>query len=90
MNVDYKDDAATSKKSEGVTGASKDGSSSKPVAKKRIPVRRTKEQEKEVYNRTFIGCGAKSDYDVLTKLGEGTFGCVSFNTFRRWRLLTEL
>ena len=43
---------------------------------KRAPVKRTREQEKEAYGRVFVGCGRKEDYDVMTKLGEGTFGYV--------------
>lgn len=42
--------------------------------KPRRPVKRTREEEKEVYQRAFIGCGQKDDYEVMTKLGEGTFG----------------
>ncbi|KAI0777181.1 kinase-like domain-containing protein [Trametes elegans] len=41
---------------------------------KRKPVHRTREQEQEAYGRVFVGCGQQSDYAVLTKLGEGTFG----------------
>ncbi|TFK86661.1 Pkinase-domain-containing protein [Polyporus arcularius HHB13444] len=50
---------------------------SKPTAArrpKRKPVHRTREEEEEAYGRTFVGCGQQSDYTVLTKLGEGTFG----------------
>ena len=43
---------------------------------KRKPVHRTREQELEAYGRIFVGCGQQSDYTVMTKLGEGTFGCV--------------
>ncbi|KAG5643702.1 hypothetical protein DXG03_009751 [Asterophora parasitica] len=42
--------------------------------RRREPVRRTKKEEAEVYGRALEGCGAQSDYDVTTKLGEGTFG----------------
>ncbi|TFK49340.1 Pkinase-domain-containing protein [Heliocybe sulcata] len=45
-----------------------------PPKPKRVPVHRTPEQEKAAYGRAFVGCGSQSDYDVLTKLGEGTFG----------------
>ncbi|EPQ53669.1 Pkinase-domain-containing protein [Gloeophyllum trabeum ATCC 11539] len=45
-----------------------------PLKPKRTPVHRTREQEKIAYGRTFVGCGSQADYDVLTKLGEGTFG----------------
>ncbi|KAI8986665.1 kinase-like domain-containing protein [Trametes punicea] len=41
---------------------------------KRKPVHRTREEELEAYGRIFVGCGQQSDYAVLTKLGEGTFG----------------
>jgi serine/threonine-protein kinase BUR1 len=42
--------------------------------KKRAPVRRSRKEEYEAYGRSFEGCGMQSDYDVTTKLGEGTFG----------------
>jgi hypothetical protein len=42
--------------------------------KKRAPVRRSRKEECEAYGRSFEGCGMQSDYDVTTKLGEGTFG----------------
>ncbi|GBE89085.1 hypothetical protein SCP_1500880 [Sparassis crispa] len=41
---------------------------------KRKPVERTREDEERLYGRMFVGCGRQEDYDVLTKLGEGTFG----------------
>ncbi|KDQ60137.1 hypothetical protein JAAARDRAFT_152682 [Jaapia argillacea MUCL 33604] len=44
------------------------------LKKKREPIHRTRDEEKEAYGRVFVGCGKQSDYDVLTKLGEGTFG----------------
>ncbi|TDL21991.1 Pkinase-domain-containing protein [Rickenella mellea] len=37
-------------------------------------VKRTREEEKKAYGRVFAGCGQKDDYNILTKLGEGTFG----------------
>ena len=40
------------------------------------PARRTQKQEVQAYGHKFIGCGQQSDYDVTTKLGEGTFGFV--------------
>ena len=40
--------------------------------------RRTQKQEVQAYGHKFIGCGLQSDYDVTTKLGEGTFGFVVF------------
>lgn len=46
------------------------------VKKRHAPVRRTREQEKAAYQRVFVGCGSRDDYDVMTKLGEGTFGYV--------------
>ncbi|KAG6917602.1 hypothetical protein DXG01_001831 [Tephrocybe rancida] len=42
--------------------------------RKREPVQRTAEEEMKAYGRNFVGCGAQSDYDITTKLGEGTFG----------------
>ncbi|THH02956.1 hypothetical protein EW145_g6661 [Phellinidium pouzarii] len=42
--------------------------------KKRMPVKRTREEEKSAYRRVFVGCGRRDDYDIMTKLGEGTFG----------------
>ena len=50
--------------------------STKNGKRMRTPVKWTREQEKSAYGRVFIGCGKKDDYDVMTKLGEGTFGCV--------------
>jgi serine/threonine-protein kinase BUR1 len=44
--------------------------------RKRVPVERSREEEKRHYGRMFEGCGQQSDYEVTTKLGEGTFGCV--------------
>ncbi|KAJ3747956.1 kinase-like domain-containing protein [Lentinula detonsa] len=42
---------------------------------KRKPIpRRTREEEKAAFGWVFEGCGVKSDYEVTTKLGEGTFG----------------
>lgn len=46
------------------------------VVKKREPMRRSGKEEYEAYGRSFEGCGMQSDYDVTTKLGEGTFGSV--------------
>lgn len=43
---------------------------------RRRPVQRTREEDKAAYGRIFQGCGMQSDYDVITKLGEGTFGYV--------------
>lgn len=45
-----------------------------PPKPKRKPVVRSREEEAKVYGRMFAGCGRQEDYDVLTKLGEGTFG----------------
>ena len=47
-----------------------------PHRTKRKPVARSREEEAAVYGRIFVGCGRQDDYNVLTKLGEGTFGCV--------------
>jgi serine/threonine-protein kinase BUR1 len=44
--------------------------------KKRLPVRRSRKEEYAAYGRFFEGCGMQGDYDVTTKLGEGTFGRV--------------
>lgn len=44
--------------------------------KKREPVERSRKEEMEAYGRTFEGCGKQSDYNITTKLGEGTFGYV--------------
>jgi serine/threonine-protein kinase BUR1 len=40
-------------------------------------VKRSRKEEEEAYGRTFQGCGSITDYDITTKLGEGTFGLVS-------------
>ncbi|KAH7882368.1 kinase-like domain-containing protein [Phlebopus sp. FC_14] len=42
--------------------------------RRREPVHRTRKEEMEAYGRTFAGCGQQGDYDMTTKLGEGTFG----------------
>ncbi|KAL1690815.1 kinase-like domain-containing protein, partial [Schizophyllum commune] len=44
------------------------------VARKVHRPLRSREEEKAAYGRVFIGCGLQSDYEVTTKLGEGTFG----------------
>ncbi|KAF8631483.1 hypothetical protein AX15_002371 [Amanita polypyramis BW_CC] len=36
--------------------------------------RRSRKEEVEAFGRMFVGCGEQSDYEVTTKLGEGTFG----------------
>ncbi|KIP11898.1 hypothetical protein PHLGIDRAFT_33171 [Phlebiopsis gigantea 11061_1 CR5-6] len=41
---------------------------------RRKPIHRTREEEQDVYGKIFKGCGLQSDYDLLKKLGEGTFG----------------
>ncbi|KAF9493060.1 Pkinase-domain-containing protein [Pleurotus eryngii] len=47
----------------------------KPSAIPRIRhARRSRKEEEKAYGRTFEGCGEQSDYNVTTKLGEGTFG----------------
>jgi serine/threonine-protein kinase BUR1 len=43
-------------------------------SKRKEPVRRTREEEKDAYGRVFMGCGQQSDYELMTKVGEGTFG----------------
>jgi serine/threonine-protein kinase BUR1 len=45
----------------------------RPV-RRREPVKRTRKEEVEAYGRAFEGCGVQMDYEVTTKLGEGTFG----------------
>ena len=47
-----------------------------PRRSRNLRVRRTQKQEVQAYGHKFIGCGLQSDYDVTTKLGEGTFGFV--------------
>lgn len=37
-------------------------------------VRRSRKEEEMAYGRVFPGCGSIHDYDITTKLGEGTFG----------------
>ncbi|KIJ99078.1 hypothetical protein K443DRAFT_680230 [Laccaria amethystina LaAM-08-1] len=44
------------------------------AVRKREPVTRSRKEEAEAYGRTFTGCGIQSDYEVMSKLGEGTFG----------------
>ncbi|KAJ6486781.1 Pkinase-domain-containing protein [Mycena sanguinolenta] len=38
------------------------------------PPRRSQMEEEKAYARIFKGCGYQNDYQVTTKLGEGTFG----------------
>ena len=45
----------------------------RPVRTREV-VGRSRKEEMEAYGRAFTGCGGKSDYEVTTKLGEGTFG----------------
>ena len=45
---------------------------------KREPVHRSRKEEMEAYGRMFEGCGKQSDYNITTKVGEGTFGYVIF------------
>lgn len=61
-------------KEEVAHGAPDDKESRYRQVRKREVIRRSAEEEKEVYGRTFVGCGSQSDYSVTTKLGEGTFG----------------
>ncbi|KIL57549.1 hypothetical protein M378DRAFT_87715 [Amanita muscaria Koide BX008] len=44
------------------------------LARARQIVRRSRKEEMDAYGRTFAGCGEQSDFEVTTKLGEGTFG----------------
>jgi serine/threonine-protein kinase BUR1 len=46
------------------------------------PAQRTREEEKAAYGRVFTGCGLRADYELATKLGEGTFGEVHKATHR--------
>lgn len=48
------------------------------LLRRREVLRRPQKQEIQAYGHKFIGCGLQSDYDVTTKLGEGTFGFVVF------------
>jgi serine/threonine-protein kinase BUR1 len=61
-----------------------------PEVKKRMPVRRSRKEEYEAYGRSFEGCGMQQDYDVTTKLGEGTFGSVYVFTSSSVVRLTSL
>ncbi|KAF5351252.1 hypothetical protein D9756_008328 [Leucocoprinus leucothites] len=45
----------------------------RPVRKRQI-MRRSAKAEMEAYGRVFAGCGQQLEYDLTTKLGEGTFG----------------
>ncbi|KAF9457143.1 kinase-like domain-containing protein [Collybia nuda] len=54
---------------------SKEAEAPKPrPVRRREPVKRTGKEEVEAYGHGFVGCGLQSDYEVTTKLGEGTFG----------------
>lgn len=56
---------------------SSNGAAQKLAAqRRRKPIQRSRDEERAVYGRIFEGCGLQSDYDVITKLGEGTFGYV--------------
>lgn len=57
-----------------------------PRRNRNPPTRRTQKQEVQAYGHKFIGCGLQSDYDVTTKLGEGTFGCVVLFSFKPYYL----
>ena len=71
-------DKAPPPKPKAVDDTVKKDAKERAVVRKRKPVKRTREQEKEAYGRIFLGCGQKDDYDITTKLGEGTFGFVHF------------
>ena len=45
-----------------------------PPLKRPERTRRSRKEEELAYGRTFPGCGSIHDYDITTKLGEGTFG----------------
>lgn len=67
---------------------SKENGHSRAVARRdrRKPVQRTRADDLIAYGRIFEGCGSKSDYDIITKLGEGTFGYVLFHAL--WLVLS--
>jgi serine/threonine-protein kinase BUR1 len=44
--------------------------------RKPAPPRRSQIEEENAYGRVFKGCGNQHDYQITTKLGEGTFGYV--------------
>ncbi|KAJ7174296.1 kinase-like domain-containing protein [Mycena filopes] len=44
------------------------------IALKPPPPRRSQAEEEKAYGRVFKGCGNKNEYEITTKLGEGTFG----------------
>lgn len=46
------------------------------IMRKPPPPRRSLIEEEKAYGRVFKGCGNQQEYQVTTKLGEGTFGCV--------------
>ena len=45
-----------------------------PPLKRSERMRRSRKEEELAYSRAFSGCGSIHDYDITTKLGEGTFG----------------
>jgi serine/threonine-protein kinase BUR1 len=61
---------------EGTDHRMKGKASSVAQRQRREPVQRSRAEEEKAYGRTFEGCGQQSDYEVTTKLGEGTFGFV--------------
>jgi hypothetical protein len=73
-------DGHFSRKEEGQIEGTDDGmkgkASSVAQRQRREPVQRSRAEEEKAYGRTFEGCGQQSDYEVTTKLGEGTFGFV--------------
>lgn len=46
----------------------------RPPSKRPERTRRSRKEEELAYGRAFPGCGSIHDYDITTKLGEGTFG----------------
>ena len=70
--VQMRTSAPSLPKSKPTTPTAKEMSS--VVSKKRELVKRSREEEKAAYGRIFIGCSQKDNYDMMTKLGEGTFG----------------
>ncbi|TFK41515.1 kinase-like domain-containing protein [Crucibulum laeve] len=82
-----------SAKKEAMNGAEKPKEPEPPRVRmfhKREPVRRSREEELKVYGREFKGCGMQADYEVMIKLGEGTFGEVHKAIHKPTRSLVAL
>lgn len=50
------------------------------MIQKKHYARRPQKAEMLAYGHSFVGCGLQSDYEATTKLGEGTFGYVSWKS----------